>query len=99
MRRTVVVKQIVHDCNKNRSVKRTELGVGGGGREVVGGEMEVEVKLLWLGTEKLASRSNWGGRPRGYVVGELGPSRERVVGGGWVEGRKRTEGGVGGGKR
>lgn len=50
----------------------------------------VEVKLLGLGTERLASKQ-LGGRPRGYVVGELGPSRERVGG----EGRRR--GGVSGG--
>lgn len=39
MRGTVAVKQIVHDCGKNRSVKRTELGVGGG-RGVAGWELK-----------------------------------------------------------
>lgn len=79
------MKQIVHDCSKNRSVKRTELGVGGEWRD------GVEVKLLGARHRGTGEQSNWGGRPRGYVVGELGPSRERVGRGwsGWSGGGKR----------
>lgn len=37
-------------------------------------------------------QSNWGGSPRGYVVGELGPSRERVGEGEKEEGREADSG-------
>lgn len=91
MRGTVAVKQIVHDCSKNRSVKRTELGGEGG----------VEVKLLVARHRETGEQSNWGGETQRICSGRAraftGAGGRRRKGGRGAEGRgKKVEGEIGG---